>query len=227
MAVAGLHAATARADCAPFSRPLLTPFDGLSIPANAELRVIVIGDVVLTSPDGTSRTVGVVDDELGQRLDIDVRTLAPGPYRFATNDGIEGTFELRADDDTEPPAAPVVSLDVTTTVTGPRPPIFDDCGPSPGIRRAAHFYVEGGEPGDLVVVNGRIVGMGDTVVTGVGDDSEFAVSLRDLAGNEGDATVVPIEGGCGGCTSAAFSPFWLALLALLRRRRPAPTKPQP
>jgi len=226
MVTAGASSSTARADCIVLAPAVLVPFDGLSLPANAELRVFgVFGTVELTGPDGNVQFVEVASDDRGQLLDLDVRTLSPGPYSFVINDRVEGTFDLRADDDTEAPAAPVVSfVDVTTKVAGPRLPIFDDCGSSPaGIRRTAIFQVDGGEPGDVVVVNGNIVGMGDTVTSRVGDDDDddIAVALRDLAGNESEATIVPVvvEDGCGGCSSAAMSPFALALLTLFARRR--------
>ena len=86
-----------------------------------------------------------------------------------------------------------------------------------GFSSTATFTVEGAEPGDVVVVNGRVFSTDDITVGG--DAADYTFILRDLAGNESEATLVPAEGGCGCCTSADFSPFALALLALLRRRR--------
>ena len=204
------------------------------VPRNAELRIDgAIDDgsaVVLVDPDGGRETLSFVADPVGGRY-LSTDELRPGANRLDIfRSGVEEgapdrvvTFSVVDEDDVDAPAAPTVTAQVTTT--GELFPI--DCGLSAqwprdvvrvdvdaGDDDAALFSVDGGPYIALADGGGTFANFEDR-----GGNVSYDVVVRDLAGNESEATTATAWSGCaGGCASSSSLPMTAALLLLLRRR---------
>lgn len=214
------------ADCVPPEVIIAFPFEGQTIPVNAELRVIGfrLDPVEMAFPDGATRTVAVVDDELGPRLDMPT-PLAVGAYSFVRVDTESvSTFVVADVIDEEAPAPPIVAASQSSRFT---PPdllgLGDDCV-DPGFVDVVSFFVEGVSAGDLVLVDGAVAvavtegSVGFARGEGRGGTVTYDVNVRDFAGNESDPTRVEVWSGCpGGCASTGSLPLFGALLAFARR----------
>jgi hypothetical protein len=81
-----LLSTSAMADCLNLLPPIEVPFAGVTLPQNAELRVIdeFLEPIVLTLPDRTSRFIAVESDELGEvvALPDDLQPLPVGSYEW-------------------------------------------------------------------------------------------------------------------------------------------------
>ncbi len=223
LVVVVIAAAPASADCEPLFRLLDLPFDGQALPAHAELRVIAPGEreFVLILADQTERLLAVVDDEIGQLVELpaDLSPLPPGDYSFVIRDR-SGVFSVVAADDDDAPAAPVVAVGRVPS-RFPLPLPFDECP----VRSSdgSIFSVDGTTPGEVILVNGRVVARGFDGTTSFTTPlvrGTVEVRLRDLAGNESETTTVDAGSGCGCETSSPASGAGvLALLLIVRRRR--------
>ncbi|HEY1101477.1 MAG TPA: MYXO-CTERM sorting domain-containing protein [Myxococcota bacterium] len=229
-AITALAAPRATASCAPFDVPQLVPFGGAVLPTNAELRVLARrADVIeLVLPDGTLRSLRLIDDEFGQRADFDdapdLFPLSVGEYGYVFN-GMQGTFTVIDIVDTEAPAAPTVTIDNQSTPSVALP--WSECGGgTTGIVTRAAFVVDGTTRGDLIVVDGEpeyaFAEDGSTAFTSYGRTDSAEVQLRDAAGNMSEPTFVDASG-CGCTSSSPATPLGfmavLGLLGAVRRRR--------
>lgn len=228
-AALALSAPEARADCIVAVLDTVFPFEGEVVPANAELRVLYpqLTAVNLTYPDSSVVTVPIVLDDIGSLLDLPA-PLPAGTFSLEYFDRAIA-FQVSPDMDDQPPAAPLVSVSRRTEGSGVSLP-FVEC-PTSGVRDFVIFEVEGAGAGDrLLLIDGSFVAVtnpdGVTEYSQRDDDGgsvTYDVQLRDLAGNQSDATTVEVWMGCqGGCASAgSLTPLGFSLVALAFRRRKA------
>lgn len=226
-AVANVFAGAAGADCDVVRPPDVFSFDGRTVPRNAELRFSSFGKTLefdLVGPGGAvSFSVsgdGASDFDHGIVADL---PLEPGEYTLTRLDEEARVVAFRVDDsvDDDAPAAPTVSV---RQETGGNPVsfLFDNCG-DPWPTDTVHFVVDSdGDTGGICVDEGCVATTsGHNVFArreADGGSVSYDVVVRDLAGNESEATTATVWSGCpGGCASTSALPITAVLLLLLRR----------
>ena len=235
--------ATPTQACSPFTDDTegRVTFDTQTLPKNADLWITAVDDVIsrdvelfVFDPAGEATTARLEREGTDARLVID-GGLSPGSWRFRVRSFGEDReaydrnyrFDVADRDDTTPPAAPTVDIEVATIggTPGFLRDFIDPCGPQerqtirtikielPDADDVARVSIDG------VTFNtsGRSVGVANREE----DGSDVVVSVFDFAGNESEVVVVSVAG--GGCATVPAVPASVlaSVLIFMRRRQGA------
>jgi hypothetical protein len=192
------------------------------------------GTVLVVEADAAAGTPPVASLSLAGTGLVGLVELEPARrYEVVAEDGLGSvSFTTGAGEDTVPPAAPDVELDVIQR--GPELLPFDSCsggGVAGGSTRVDVLVAGDADVAGVLAKDpdtGAVVGLGKDSITFVDEDAGarlVEIVAVDRAGNESVPVPVTIDfGGPGGCSQGTAAPPAAALLALVgrlgtRRRR--------